>query len=263
MMANGIARTIIASSDSTMSRAALDPGPEALQRHVVHVDDRQAVEFFEAGAQRNELQDVGDHLDVDVLAAGDLHQLEQLRVLFDRQRDIEVIDALGMDDVGDIRQLAEQRQPAISQVVAAGAVVDEPDDLIAELAVLQHAVGQHPAEIAGAGNQNPLQPDAGAPSPLEQLTDRLARGIGERDGQHEKQPPDDLRDLVGAVRPVVRGGLVGLEVQRGEHAGDDHEDAADEHAEEVVDARAAASQPVDALEVEHDRRQQRDRAAPP
>ena len=189
MMANGIARTIIASSDSTMSSAALDPGVEALQRHVVHVDDRQPVEVLEAGAQRDELQEVGHHLDVDVLAAGDLHQLEQLRVLLDRQRDVEVIDALGVGHLGDIGQLAEQRQPAIAEVIAAGAIVDEADDLVAELAVLQHAVGQHAAEIAGAGNQNALQPDAGAPPALEQLADRLARRVGEDDGQHRGTAP--------------------------------------------------------------------------
>ncbi len=41
-------------------------------------------------------------------------------------------------------------------------------------------------------------------------------------------------------------------------AEDDGEDAADEHGEEVVDARAAAAQAVDALELEGERRQHRD-----
>ena len=76
-----------------MSMRALDPGVEALQRHVVDVDDRQAVEILEAGAQRDELQEVGHDLDVDALAAGDVHEVEQLRVFLERQRDVEVIDA--------------------------------------------------------------------------------------------------------------------------------------------------------------------------
>ena len=54
---------------------------------------------------------------------------------------------------------AEQRQPAVADVIAAGAIVDEADDLIAELAVLEHAVGHHAAEIAGAGDEDALQAD--------------------------------------------------------------------------------------------------------
>ena len=44
--------------------------------------------------------------------------------------------------------------------------------------------------------------------------------------------------------------VVGLHVQRRDDAEDDREDAADEHGEEIVDARAAAAQPVEALELE-------------
>ena len=62
---------------------------------------------------------------------------------------------------------AEQRQAAVADVIAAGAVVDEADDLEAELAVLEHLVGDHPAEIAGAGDQHALEADAGAPAALE------------------------------------------------------------------------------------------------
>jgi hypothetical protein len=43
-------------------------------------------------------------------------------------------------------------------MVAAGAIVDEADDLVAELAMLQHAVGKHPTEIAGAGNEMRFSP---------------------------------------------------------------------------------------------------------
>ena len=258
MIANGIA-----SSDHRRRRqhdveAALDPGVEALQRHVVDVDDRQPVEILEAGAQRDELQEVGHDLDVDELAAGDLHQVEQLGVLLERQRDVEVIDALALGDLGDLGQRAEQRQPAVADVIAAGAIVDEADDLIAELAVLEDAVGDHAAEIAGAGDQDALQADAGAPAALEQLAHRFARGVGEHHVEREEQPPDDLRDLVGALRPCRVGGVVGADVQRREDAEDHRQDAADQHGEEVVHARAAAAQPVDALQLEGERRQHGD-----
>ena len=43
----------------------------------------------------------------------------------------------------DLGERAEQRQPAVADVIAAGAIVDEADDLIAELAMLQDAVGDH------------------------------------------------------------------------------------------------------------------------
>jgi hypothetical protein len=54
---------------------------------------------------------------------------------------------------------AEQRQPAVADVVAAGAVVEEAHDLEAELAVLEQLVGHHAPELAGAGDEHPLQPD--------------------------------------------------------------------------------------------------------
>ena len=43
---------------------------------------------------------------------------------------------------------AEQRQPAVAEVIAGCAVVDEADDLIAELAMLEDLVGDEPAELA-------------------------------------------------------------------------------------------------------------------
>ena len=72
---------------------ALDDRVEPLQRHVVEVDDRDAVEILEPRAQRDELQQVGHDLDVDAFAARRLDQVEQLHVLFERQRDVQVIDA--------------------------------------------------------------------------------------------------------------------------------------------------------------------------
>ena len=64
---------------------------------------------------------------------------------------------------------AEQRQAAVADVIAAGPVVDEADELEAELAVLEDLVGDHAPEIAGAGDQHALEADAGAPAALEQL----------------------------------------------------------------------------------------------
>ena len=73
------------------------------------------------------------------------------------------------------RERAEQRQAAIADVIAAGAIVEEADDLEPELAMLEHLVGHHAPEIARAGNQHALQADAGPPAPLQRLAHDLAR----------------------------------------------------------------------------------------
>ena len=82
----------------------LEPCIEPLERDFVDVDDRQAVEILEPRAQGDELQQIGHDLDVDELAAGDVHQVEQLGVLLERQRDVEMIDALALGDLGDLRR---------------------------------------------------------------------------------------------------------------------------------------------------------------
>jgi hypothetical protein len=51
--------------------------------------------------------------------------------------------------------------------------------------------------------------------------------------------------------------VIRLVEQRRDDAEHDRENAADQHVEEVVDARAAAAQPVEALEVEAERHDQR------
>ena len=66
-------------------------------------------------------------------------------------------------------------KPAIAEVIAAGTIVDEADNLITELGVLQDFFGHDTSELAGAGDQDSLEADAGLPSPLEHLADELAR----------------------------------------------------------------------------------------
>ena len=60
-------------------------------------------------------------------------------------------------------------------MIAGGPVVEEPDDLEAELAVLEDLVGDELAEVAGAGDQHALQADARLPAALERLAHELAR----------------------------------------------------------------------------------------
>ena len=70
----------------------LQDAVETAQRHVVEADDRDAVEVLEPRAQRDELQQVGDDVDVDPFAVGGFDQPEHLDVLVERQRHVEVID---------------------------------------------------------------------------------------------------------------------------------------------------------------------------
>ena len=134
-----------------------------------------------------------------------LEQLQHPDVLFGRQRDVEVIDAFARRDLAGLVERAEQRQAAVAEMVAAGAIVDEADDLVAELAVLEDLVGDQPAELAGAGDQDALQADARAPAPLEQLAHELARREREQHVDDEEERPDR------AARPRTRRGpsLVG------------------------------------------------------
>ena len=74
----------------------------------------------------------------------------------------------------------------------------------------------------------------------------------------QEQAPDQLGDLVDAAFLQLVVNVVRLEVERADHAEHDREDATDENVEEVVDARAAAPQPVEALQVEPDRDDHRD-----
>ena len=109
------------------------------------------------------------------LAAGALDELDHLEVLLGRERDVEVVDRLALRDVRRFVDRAEQRQAAVAEVIARRAVVHEADDLVAELAVLEDLVGDEAAELAGAGDQDPLEADAGAPAALEHLAHQLAR----------------------------------------------------------------------------------------
>ncbi len=151
----------------------LEQAVEPAQRHVVEADDRYAVEVLEPRAQRDELQEIRHDVQVHALAVGDLDQAEHLHVLFERQRDVEVIDALAAQDLVGVAERAEHRQAAVADVIA-GAIVDEAEQREAELAVIEQLVRNHPPEVAGAGDQHPLEPDAGLPAPFERFANELA-----------------------------------------------------------------------------------------
>ena len=131
----------------------------------------------------------------------------------------------------------------------------KPSSLKPELAMVEHLVRDHAAEIAGAGNQHALEPDAGLPPALERFAHQLAGQVGEQHVDDQEQRPADLRDLVDAGVLQVLRQVVGADDQGAEHAEHDRQDAADEDREEVVEPRAAAAQAIEPLHVEGDRHQ--------
>ena len=229
---------------------ALDKRVEALQRHVVDVDDRDAVQILQARAQRDHLQQIGHDLDVNHLAPDDVEQLQHPDVLFGGECDVEVVHPFAQRDVAGLVERAKNRQPAMSQVVAASAVIHEADDVVAQLPVLQDLVGHQASEFSGARNQDALEADARTPPPLERLADQFARGKRQQDVEAEEDAPDQLRHFVRATVLQLVGHVVRLEVQRGHDAEDHRQDAADEDGEEVVHPRAAAPQAIEPLHVE-------------
>ena len=121
-------------------------------------------------------------------------------------------------------------------MIAAGLVVHEADQLVAQLAMLKHAVGDDPPQLAGTGNQDPPQADTRQPAPLQGFADELARQVAERDVADQEQAPHQPRHFKRAGVALHIRGVVGLEVERADNPQHHGEDAADEHVEEVVDA---------------------------
>src|SRR6185295_18064070 len=84
-------------------------------------------------------------------------------------------------------------------VIPGRLVVDEADDLIAQLAVLEYLVGDEPPQLARAGNQDPFEADARPPAPFEHLAYELARGERQRDVEDQEDRPDPLRHFERAA----------------------------------------------------------------
>ena len=73
-----------------------------------------------------------------------------------------------------LAQRAEERQPAIADMVAGRAVIEEPNHLESEFPVFEHLVRDKLAKIGGTDNQHSFQPDSGLPAPFERFANELA-----------------------------------------------------------------------------------------
>ena len=226
---------------STMSIARLTHGVEALQRHVVEVDDRDAVEILEPRPQRDELQQVGHDLDVDALAARRLDRRSSICVvLVERQRDVELVD----------RARAAQISPASRRACRAAAGRGSRGGRRRRGRRRTRRSGS-PAPGARESCRRRARPSSPAPAiriRLRPMPARQRRSSAWRTSSREAKVSATFRtrnsaqtscDTSSAPRSFSRvGDVVGLEVQRGHDAEDDGDDAADEDREEVVDARA-------------------------
>ena len=190
---------------------ALEDAVDAAQRHVVDADDRQAVQILEPGAERDELQQVRHDVDVDALAAGELHDAQHLHVLVDGQRDVDLVDLFLRGNLRDLVDGAEHRQAAVADRVGRRrAVVDEAREPEPHLAVLDDPVRDHPAEVAAAHDEDAPESDARAPAPPQQPAHDLPREEREHHVQTEEDHPGRLRDrevaevALNRIDPVSR-----------------------------------------------------------
>src|SRR5688572_31766957 len=116
--------------------AALDQAAPPLERNLGEVDDRRAVEILQRRLERGVLQDVGDELDLDQLAPHLLQRAEHLLVRLERQGDVDLVDALLLDDALDVLDVAEHRRRLERRARLAGVVVEVARHLQPQLAVV-------------------------------------------------------------------------------------------------------------------------------
>ncbi len=95
-------------------------------------------------------------------------------MLFGWKRNVQMIDRLARRNIRGFVNRAEQRETAIPQMVAGGLVIDEPDDLIPEFAMLENLVRNQPPKFTRPGNQHTLEADSGAPATFEHFPHHLA-----------------------------------------------------------------------------------------
>ena len=178
-------------AEIAMSIAALDDAVEALQRDVVDVDDRDAVEILEPRAQRDDLQQVGHDLDVDA-SRGWCSRCSSsiLHVLLGRQRDVEVID----------RSRARRSRPP-RRACRAAAGRGSRDDRRRRGRRRSRRSDSRARDARGScrrrgGPSSPepairmrFRPMPGAPAPLEHLAHQLARRERQRDVEDEEDAP--------------------------------------------------------------------------
>ena len=96
------------------------------------------------------------------------------------------------DDLASLTQRSEQRQSPVSDMIASGLVVEEPDDFESEFPVLQHFVGDELSKITRPRNQHALQANPGLPATLERLAHEFARRVCKDDIDNQVERPDEL-----------------------------------------------------------------------
>ena len=178
-------------------------------------------------------------------------------MLVERQGDVELVDLLAFQDVAHLGERPQQRQPSIALAVA-GAVVDEADDAVAELAMMEHLVHDVTGDVAGSRDENPLEAHTLAPLPLQRGPDRGAGRISEDRAEHQEQRPHHPGHFVHTLVLQRGGDEVGLEDERSHEAEHDGYQSADEHREEVVDPGSDALVAVGSVHPETEWEQQSD-----
>jgi len=112
-----------------------------------------------------------------------------------RQADDDLLDVLLFDDLGQILDVAQHRQP--HDAFGAGSVggrIREAHHLVAQAGSLLHLLKDHPADLAGAHDEHAFLADAAA---LQAALDPAVERTADGDGDHRSGPRHhDHRSLV-------------------------------------------------------------------
>ena len=235
---------------------ALDHAVPAAQRDLAEADDRDPVEVFEDGLDGRVLDQVRHDLDVQALVADVLDQAQQLRMLLEGQRDVELVRAVRGRHLRRLVQRAQDGNAA-ALLHPGRDVVEESHQPEPQLPMGQDGVRHLLTELARPRHEHAPDVVAGRPHPLEIGAQRGAAGV---EGQHVEQH-EEAHDRL-AVFPQRRDfGLVAVvdaDVEGGpqqERRGDEH---TEEDGEELVDAAAPPLELVQAMEVQDGRPEEHD-----
>ena len=167
---------------------ALDQAHPARERHLRQVDDRQAVEVLDAGAEGDVLEEVRHDAHVGDRAADLLEDGEHRAVRLERQREEDRVDAALLDDARATSAVVPRTgTPEVLGAALARVVVDEPDGAQSRLGVLEELVDDGAAQAARADDEHVPHADAVAPGLLEVAADRRPAGEHEEDVEREEE----------------------------------------------------------------------------
>ena len=201
------------------------------------MNHRETIQVLDAGAERDVLEEVGNHAHVGHGSRDVLQYRQHGAVRFQGQGEEDGVDALVFDDARGLVSGSDDRHAPIGNSSLRGIVVDEGDGSQTRLRVVGELVDQRPAQASGPDHENAAYPVSVPPRLLEVAANRGPPGEHEEHVGREKE--DEHRS--GVVEAAREGR--DADQEQGRQCGR-HEDG-----ETFLDARAAPADLVQAVEV--------------